>query len=450
MAQAYVSNRVVTPEGTRPAALLVEAGKIVAVCSREELGSYAAEVIELGDLAILPGLVDTHTHINEPGRTEWEGFYTATRAAAAGGYTTLVDMPLNSLPETTTVTALEIKRAAAQGQCFVDWMAWGGAVADNQPHILPLARAGVPGYKCFLIYPGCDGFTMIDQQQLEAALPDIAATGLPLLVHAELAGPIDAALATLQDADWGKYATYLASRPDQAEIEAIRLMIRLCRQYKFRLHIVHLATVHALPYLQAARDEGLPITVETCPHYLHFTAERIPDGATLYKCAPPIRGRRNRDGLWEGLRKGFIDMIVTDHSPCPPEMKRQDEGRFDLAWGGIASLSVALPVIWTECRTRGFTLDDLVRWMSSAPAALAGISDQAGALAPGRDASFVVFDPDATFTVAADALHFRHKLSPYLGETLHGIVHATCLRGEPVFDHGRFEDAPQGRELALS
>jgi len=453
MAQAYVSNRVVTPLGTKAAALVVEGGVVRAVCSREELaglGVAAADVHDFADLAILPGLVDTHVHINEPGRTEWEGFYTATRAAAAGGYTTLIDMPLNCLPETTTVAALEAKRAAAKGQTFVDWMSWGGAVADNQPHILPLARAGVPGYKCFLIYPGCDGFTMIDQQQLEASLPAIAESGLPLLVHAELAGPIDAAMAALKEADWRIYATYLASRPDEAELQAIRLMIRLCREYKFRLHIVHLATAQALGELQAARAEGLPITVESCPHYLHFFAERIEDGATLFKCAPPIRSKANRELLWQGLREGIIDMIVTDHSPCPPEMKRAEEGRFDLAWGGIASLSVALPVIWSEARLRGFGLDDLTRWMSSAPAALAGIGDQAGALAAGRDANFVVFDPDATFIVEADKLHYRHAVSPYLGETLHGVVHATYLRGEAVFDSGNVIGPPQGRELALS
>jgi allantoinase len=449
MAQAYLSNRVVTPGGTRAAALLVENGRIVAVCAKAEV-LVDAEIVDFGDAAILPGLVDTHVHINEPGRTEWEGFYTATRAAAAGGYTTLIDMPLNCLPETTTVAALEAKRAVAKGQCFVDWMSWGGAVADNQAHILPLAEAGVPGYKCFLIYPGCDGFTMIDQQQLEAALPAIAQTGLPLLVHAELAGPIDRAMAGLQDSDWRQYATYLASRPDEAELQAIRLMIRLCREYGFRLHIVHLATAQAIAELQAARAEGLPITVESCPHYLHFAAEEIVEGNTLLKCAPPIRSRANREALWQGLRDGAIDMVVTDHSPCPPEMKRVEEGRFDLAWGGIASLSVALPVVWTDAERRGFGLEEIARWMSAAPAQLAGISDQVGTLSEEREANFVVFDPQAESVVTTDALHYRHSVSPYLGERLRGLVKATYLRGQPVYSAGEFEEAPRGSELALS
>jgi allantoinase len=448
MAQAFLSKRVVMPQGTQPAALLIEAGKIRAVCPQSELPADA-EIYDCGEDALLPGLVDTHVHINQPGRTEWEGFRTATRAAAAGGYTTLVDMPLNCLPETTTVAALEAKRDAARCECFVDWISWGGAVADNQQHILPLAAAGVPGFKCFLIYPGCDGFTMIDQQQLEAALPSIAESGLPLLVHAELAGPIDDAMQRLREADWRSYATYLASRPDEAELQAIRLMIRLCRQYRFRLHIVHLSTAQALSDLKTARAEGLPITVETCPHYLHFAAEEIADGATLWKCAPPIRSRANQDALWQGLRNGDIDMIVTDHSPCPPEMKRADVGRFDLAWGGVAGLSVALPVIHTECVRRGFTLDDLVRWMSSAPATLAGLSRQAGALEAGRDANFVVFDSEASTTVTADHLHFRHPVSPYVGEKLRGVVKATYLRGLPVFRDGSFTEVPAGREVAL-
>jgi allantoinase len=448
MAHAFLSKRIVTPQGTQPGALLVEDGKIRAICRPSEIPANAV-AHDCGNDALLPGLVDTHVHINQPGRTEWEGFRTGTRAAAAGGYTTLVDMPLNCLPETTTVAALEEKRTSAQGECFVDWAAWGGAVADNQQHILPLARAGVLGFKCFLIYPGCDGFTMIDQQQLEAALPFISESRLPLLVHAELAGPIDAAMEGLREADWRSYATYLASRPDQAELEAIRLMIRLCRRYGFRLHIVHLSTALALEELRIARAEGLPVTVETCPHYLHFAAEEIADGATLLKCAPPIRSKENQLQLWRGLRDGTIDMIVTDHSPCPPAMKCKDSGRFDLAWGGIASISLALSVIHTECLDRGFTLDDIVRWMSSSPAALAGISDRAGALKAGRDANFTVFDPDAEFLVTSNRLHYRHAISPYLNETLRGVVKATYLRGETVYREGSFAPRPSGREITL-
>jgi allantoinase len=451
MAQAFVSDRVITAQGTQRAALLLEdgpVGLIRAVCNVAEL-PVDAEIVDFGDRALLPGLVDTHVHINEPGRTEWEGFATATRAAAAGGYTALVDMPLNCLPETTTVAALELKRAAAAGQCWVDWAAWGGAVADNQGDLLPLARAGVLGFKSFLIYPGCDGFAMIDREQLVRALPAIAESGLPLLVHAELAEPIDAALATLASADWRKYSTYLASRPDEAELAAIRMMIGLCRQYGFRLHIVHLGTAQALPELNAGRAEGLPITVEACPHHLHFAAEDIPDGATLLKCTPPIRGRGNREALWQGLRTGAIDMVATDHSPCPVEMKRLDAGRFDLAWGGIASLSLALPVVWTDASRRGFGLGDVARWMSSAPAALAGLSARAGALGAGREANFVVFDPDAEFTVTADKLHYRHAVSPYMGEKLKGVVAATYLRGEPVYRDGSFVAGARGREVRL-
>ncbi len=446
MAQAFCSNRVVTPEGIRAGALLVQDGTIVAICERNAV-PREWKTLDFGDDAILPGLVDTHVHLNEPGRTEWEGFWTGTRAAAAGGYTTLVDMPLNCLPETTTVAALEAKREAAKGKCWIDWTSWGGAVADNQADLLPLATAKVPGFKCFLVYPGCDGFTMIDAAQLEQALPAIAASGLPLLVHAELAGPIDAATAGLQGTDWRLYSTYLASRPDESEVAAIRMMIGLCRKYRFRLHIVHLATAEALAELRAAKTEGLPVTVETCPHYLHFAAEEIAEGNTLLKCAPPIRSGVNREALWEGLREGVINLVVTDHSPCPPEMKRLTTGRFDEAWGGIASLSVAPAVVWTEAARRGFCLEDVVRWMSTAPAALAGMSERAGALRVGREANFVVFDAAAEFVVREEELHYRHPVSPYRGERLRGVVRATYLRGEAVYENGRFAAMPRGLDL---
>jgi allantoinase len=445
--QVFISRRVVTPEGIRPAAIVVEGETIREVVPAEQFRSApGVEIHDLGDAAILPGLVDSHVHINQPGRTEWEGFLTATRAAAAGGYTLLVDMPLNCLPPTTTVEALEAKRQAARGNCRVDWAAWGGVVGNNQGDIEALAAAGVRGFKCFLIHPGIDGFTLVTEDDLRAALPGLARTGLPLLVHAELAGPVDAATERLGHADWSLYPTFLQSRPDQAELQAIALLLSLCRQYRFRLHIVHLSTSHALPALRAARAEGLPLTVETCPHYLHLDAESLAPGATLAKCAPPIRSRDNRERLWQGLKEGVIDLVATDHSPCPPAMKRLEEGSFRTAWGGISSLSVALPVMWTEASRRGSTLLDLARWMAEAPARLAGCSQRKGRIAAGSDADLVVFDPDGEFRVTGEQLYYRHPLSPYLGETLRGVVEATYLRGQPVFARGRFPGEPAGRE----
>jgi allantoinase len=443
--RAFLSNRVVTPDGVRPAAVLLEGGQIIGVVSPDQVPPHA-DVENFGDAAILPGLVDSHVHINDPGRANWEGFETATHSAAAGGYTTLVDMPLNCLPATINVEALAAKRAAAQNRCRVDWMAWGGIVGGNRRDIAPLAAAGVAGFKCFLVHPGIEGFTMVTEQELRTALPLVARTGLPLLVHAELPGPIESATEKLAASDWTNYNTYLQSRPEEAELSAIRMLLSLCCEYKFRLHIVHLSASAALAELRAARSEGLPVSVETCPHYLHLTAETIPDGGTVFKCAPPIRSKENCECLWEGLRDGTIDLVATDHSPCPPEMKKFTEGDFRAAWGGIASLSMALPVMNTEVSKRGFSLKDVARWMAEGPAKLSGCDARKGRIAPGHDADFVVFEPESEFVVSENRLHYRHPVSPYLGEKLRGVVKATYLRGKLVFSDGEFPGEAIGQE----
>jgi allantoinase len=446
--QAFLSRRVVTPEGIRSAGVLVEGETIREIVTLDQVPP-SAKIVDFGDAAILPGLIDAHVHINDPGRTEWEGFETATRAAAAGGFTCVVDMPLNCVPATTSVDPLEAKRAAAKGQCWVDWAAWGGVVADNQQHIIGLAGAGVRGFKCFLVHPGIDEFTMVTEQQLREALPYVAQTGLPLLVHAELPDYIDAATKNLEEADWTEYPTYLQSRPETAELSAIKLLISLCREYKFRLHIVHLSASQALPVLRPARLEGVPVSVETCPHYLHFQAEAVLRGATQFKCAPPIRGAENREQLWSALKDGTIDLVATDHSPCPPEMKRFAEGNFQTAWGGITGLSVALPVMYTEARARGFSLMDIARWMAEAPAKLVGCELQKGKIAQGYHADLVVFDEASEFQVTRERLHHRHAFSPYLGEKLKCEVKATYVRGRLVFADNAFHGKPEGRELPV-
>lgn len=452
MPLALRSTRVLLDDGLRPATVLVDEGRIRAVAAWGEAPA-GAELRDFGDSVLMPGLVDTHVHINDPGRTEWEGFDTATQAAATGGVTTLVDMPLNCQPETINVGALQAKRAAAKGKAWVDWATWGGVVRGNAEELQMLVRASVPGFKCFMLDSGIDGFAWVEESDLRLALGHLRGTGVPLLVHAEVDRPIKAATERLNaaKADWHRYLTYLASRPGAAEVEAIALLIRLAGEFQTPIHIVHLSSAATLPLLSDARQRGLPITVETCTHYLWFAAEEIPDGATEFKCAPPIRDAHNREALWKALEAGLIDFVVTDHSPCPPEMKnsktQSGHGRWDLAWGGIASLGLALPVLWTAMVRRGLAIEKIGNWMGSEPARLAGFRGRKGTLVPGADADFVIFVPEARWVVTSEQLHFRHKLSPYIGAELQGRVLETWLRGEPVYRAGNMVGAARGKEL---
>jgi allantoinase len=430
------SRRVVVPERVGPAAIHLSAGKIARVAEWDDVPADTT-LDDWDELAILPGVVDTHVHLNEPGRTEWEGFATATCAAAAGGVTTLVDMPLNSIPPTTTRDGLRAKRDAARGRVAVDVGFWGGVVPGNTAELEGLVADGVRGFKCFLIDSGAPEFGWVAEADLAGAMPILARLDVPLLCHCEVAGPIDAAVAQLAGADPRSYATWLDSRPEQAEEDAIALVARMCRRTGARTHVVHHSAASALPLLRAARTEGLPLTAETCPHYLHFVAERIPDGATAFKCAPPIRDAANREALWRGLADGVLDLIASDHSPCSPNLKALDAGDFVSAWGGVAGLQLALPVTWTEARARGHHLGDIARWMSAAPAQLAGLDRRKGSIAAGRDADLVVFDPEGGFTVTPDVIRHRHAVTPYAGETLAGVVVATYLRGHQVWESGR-------------
>ncbi|MEY2934467.1 MAG: hypothetical protein RL033_5216 [Pseudomonadota bacterium] len=434
------STRVVLPGGVAAAALHVCEGVIEAVLPVAPTGSSVRDV---GAHVISPGLVDCHVHINEPGRTEWEGFATATRAAAAGGVTTLVDMPLNCLPVTTTRAALEQKREACSEQLFVDVGFWGGVVPGNTAELPRLAAGGVLGCKAFLVHSGIDEFPNATEADLRQAMPILRDCGLPLLAHAELdlGAPLGA------QSDPHLYQSFLDSRPPSWEEAAIRLLIELCKQTRCHVHIVHLSAASCLPLLRAAKDAGLPITVETCPHYLCLEAEQIPRGATQYKCAPPIREHQNREALWQGLLEGVIDFVITDHSPCTPGLKQQGQGNFHEAWGGIASLQLGLSTLWTEARQRGASLEQMARWLSGAPAQFAGVARHKGQLRAGYAADLVIWDPEERYRVRSDQLFFRHKLSPYLEREVVGRVHQTLLAGQVVYDGAGHPAGPIGRQL---
>ncbi|HEU5250243.1 MAG TPA: allantoinase AllB, partial [Thermoanaerobaculia bacterium] len=428
------SRRVVTPEGVRPASILVRRGRIAGLLPLAAGTEEGARLLDFADRVIMPGLVDTHVHVNEPGRADWEGFETATRSAAAGGVTTIFDMPLNSVPPTTSLAALREKSAAASGKCFVNVGFWGGVVPGNAGELSAMADLGVPGFKCFLVPSGVPEFGDVSEADLAEALIEIARIGAVLLVHAEDPRRI----APPGAGDPRSYATYLATRPSLAEDAAVALLARLCRESRARIHVVHVSSAGAVTEIERARSDGLPLSAETCPHYLFFAAEDVPDGATEFKCAPPIRDRANRERLWKGLADGAIGMIVSDHSPCPPDLKGLGTGDFLSAWGGISSLELRLPAVWTEARRRGHPIELLAEWLCAAPARLAGVADRKGRIAPGFDADLVVWDPESSFEVDAGSIHHRHPLTPYLGRTLLGVVEATFLAGEKIFERGRF------------
>ncbi|MCM3869701.1 MAG: allantoinase AllB [Pyrinomonadaceae bacterium] len=452
--------RVVLPDSLSPASVHVHDGRIAGISSYDDVTANC-EIVEAGETSIvMPGLVDTHVHINEPGRTDWEGFATATRAAAAGGVTTLVDMPLNSIPPTTTAAGLRSKVEAACGQCSVDVGFWGGVVPGNTGELAALTEAGVVGFKCFLIHSGVDEFPNVTEADLRRAMPELARLGAVLIVHAEVPGPIDQAgvpdchapgQGRSADGDFypSAYKTFLESRPREAENEAVALMIKLGREFGTRIHIVHHSSADALPMLREARAAGVSITAETCPHYLVFTAEEISNGATEFKCCPPIRERENREQLWQALAEGTIDMVVSDHSPCPPDMKLRESGDFLKAWGGISSLQLRLPATWTAAQRRGHSIEDLARWLCQAPATLVGLADRKGAIRVGSDADIVIWHPEREFVVGPDMLHHRHKLTPYAGRTLAGVVEKTFLRGEKIYDAGEFAPEPIGLLLRV-
>ncbi|WP_207510334.1 allantoinase AllB [Longitalea luteola] len=437
---AIIGNHICTPEGIRAGVVLIKDGIIADVVTSLS-GKVSKTEIDIGEKLLIPGIIDPHVHLNEPGRTHWEGFDTGTRSAAAGGITTLVDMPLNCSPVTTTVSAFDKKLTSAQGQLHVDCGFWGGIIPGNRADIENLIQKGVLGFKAFLTHSGIDEFPNVTESDLRAVVPVIARHNLPLLVHCELSSNIQGQ-STNNDRS---YQQYLSSRPKAWENDAIALMIKLCEQYRCHVHIVHLSSAESIEPIKQAREKGLPITVETAPHYLHFNAEDIPDGQPVFKCAPPIREKANNQQLWQALQEGVIDFVATDHSPAPPGIKEMGSGNLMKAWGGIASLQLALPVLWTGARKRNIPLTNIVRWLCEKPAILPGLQETKGKIAKGFDADLVVWDPNRSFTVTAEQLFHKHKMTPYLNEELFGVVEQTWLNGELIFEQGQFPALNKGK-----
>jgi len=438
---AIKSKRVALPLGIEEAIVVINNGKITAIVKNSSEISDCP-IIDIGNKVLMPGVIDPHIHINEPGRTDWEGFDSATKAAIAGGLTTLVDMPLNSAPVTTTVQAFEEKLLATEGKLHTNVGFWGGIIPGNTSEIEGLITKGVLGFKAFLTHSGIDDFPNATEEDLRKAMPIIAKYNLPLLVHCELTD--DELRAT---GDNRSYQNYLTSRPKEWEDKAIELMIRLCEEFNCRVHIVHLSSSNSIEQIINAKKRGLPITVESAQHYLYFNAEVINDGQTQFKCAPPIREKENNDKLWQALKEGVIDLVGTDHSPSTPTLKELESGNFMKAWGGIASLQLALPVLWTAARKRGISFDSIVKWLSENPALLIGKSTSKGKIAIGFDADLIVVDTENSFVVTENSLHHKHKTTPYLNETLYGIVEQTYLSGEKVFDNGAFLQLNKGVKL---
>jgi allantoinase len=441
-----IGRNICTPEGITAGAVLVKDGIITDVVS--VLPSDAsATVIDIGEMMLMPGIIDPHVHLNEPGRTAWEGFATGTRSAAAGGITTLVEMPLNASPVTTTAAAFDKKVAATEGQLQVNCGFWGGLVPGNESDIEKLIDKGVLGFKAFLTHSGIDEFPNVTADDLHKAMPIIASHNLPLLVHCELTTankqPVPDNKKT--GIDERSYQHYLLSRPKEWEDEAIALMIQLCEQYQCRVHIVHLSSANSIEQIKMAKQKGLPITVETAQHYLYFNAEEIPDAQTAFKCAPPIREKTNNEQLWQALQKGIIDFVATDHSPAPPDIKEIESGNLMKAWGGIASLQLALPALWTAARRRNIPITNITKWLCEKPALLPGLQTQKGKIARGYDADLVVWDPNKQFTVTAEQLHHKHKITPYLNQELYGVVTQTWLGGQLIFDQGTFPVLNKGK-----